>query len=259
MDHSLSSVTFPGSRTVSYAYDDAGRRTSITYPGGTNEVAYCYDAANRLTSVTGWNLAATSYAYDDAGRMTTATLPNRASDTFAWDYEDRMTSATVNSVTTTFAYRGDGLCDSRTTGGTTTTFAWDINAGLPVVLDDGSRYVYGAGLVSQVSGTNSYYYLADGLGSTMATTDAAGNVVNQYAYDVYGKVTSSSGSQANEFQFAGQQTDPRTGLQYLPGQGITTWTRGGLFLESRWRPARPQERALRTVYCQQHPNADMCK
>ena len=29
---------------------------------------------------------------------------------------------------------------------TTTTFTWDINAGLPVVLDDGSQYLYGAGL-----------------------------------------------------------------------------------------------------------------
>ena len=66
--------------------------------------------------------------------MTTTTLPsstgvvstyngdltNRGSDTFAWDYEDRMTSATVNSVTTTFAYRGDGLRNSRTMGGVTT-------------------------------------------------------------------------------------------------------------------------------------------
>jgi len=39
-------------------------------------------------------------------------------------------------------------------------------------------------------------------------------VVNAYEYDVYGTLRSSSGSQDNEFQFAGQQTDP-TGLQYL--------------------------------------------
>ncbi len=40
---------------------------------------------------------------------TNGNLTNRGSDSFAWDYEDRLTSATVNSVTTTFAYRGDGL------------------------------------------------------------------------------------------------------------------------------------------------------
>ena len=48
----------------------------------------------------------------------------------------------------------------------------------------------------------------------MKTVDATGTVVNGYTYDVYGKKASSTGSQANEFDFAGQQTDA-TGLQYL--------------------------------------------
>lgn len=40
-----------------------------------------------------------------------------------------MVSATVNSVTTTFAYRGDGLRNSRKVGGgATTTFTWNIAA-----------------------------------------------------------------------------------------------------------------------------------
>jgi RHS repeat-associated protein len=48
----------------------------------------------------------------------------------------------------------------------------------------------------------------------MKTVDSSGVVVNEYEYDVYGTLRSSSGRQDNEFQFAGQQTDP-TGLQYL--------------------------------------------
>ncbi|MBK9341868.1 MAG: RHS repeat protein [Dehalococcoidia bacterium] len=55
---------------------DIGRRTSITYPGGSNQVTYGYDNANRLTSVTDWNSNSTTYSYDDAGRMTTTTLPS---------------------------------------------------------------------------------------------------------------------------------------------------------------------------------------
>ncbi|MCC6959007.1 MAG: RHS repeat-associated core domain-containing protein [Dehalococcoidia bacterium] len=58
-----------------------------------------------------------------------------------------------------------------------------------------------------------YYYLADGLGSTMAVVDASGVVQDSYTYDVYG-TPSKTGSLANEFDFAGQQTDG-TGLQYL--------------------------------------------
>ncbi len=56
-------------------------------------------------------------------------------------------------------------------------------------------------------------YLADGLGSTMVVVDANGDVENGYTYDAYGEPTV-TGSLANEFDFAGQQTDP-TALQYL--------------------------------------------
>jgi RHS repeat-associated protein len=105
------------------------------------------------------------------------------------------------------------LRDSRTVGGNTTTFTWDIAGGLPVVLGDGNQYVYGAGLVSQKQGGSWYYYLADGLRSTMAVVNASGTVQDSYTYDVYGTPTK-TGSLGNEFDFAGQQTDG-TGLQYL--------------------------------------------
>jgi RHS repeat-associated protein len=213
----LTSVTYPGPATTSYAFDAFGNRTSLT--DGTGTTTYAYDDAERLTSVTPPSPApVVNYTWDNNGDLTA-----RGSDSFAWDYEDRMTSATVNGVTTTFTYRGDGLRDSRTTGGNTTTFTWDVNRGLPVVLDDGNQYVYGAGLASMVTATGTYYYLADGLGSTMAIVDTSGAVQKSYTYDVYGTPTA-TGTLANEFDFAGQETDP-TGLQYLrarymdPGTG----------------------------------------
>jgi RHS repeat-associated protein len=49
----------------------------------------------------------------------------------------------------------------------------------------------------------------------MKTVDSSGVVVNECEDDVYGTLRSSSGSQDNEFRFAGQQTDGSTGLQYL--------------------------------------------
>ena len=58
-------------------------------------------------------------------------------------------------------------------GGTTTTFTWDVAGGLPTVIDDGAQYVYGpSGLVVQKQGANKYYYLTDGLGSVMKTTNS---------------------------------------------------------------------------------------
>ncbi len=106
---------------------------------------------------------------------------------------------------------------SRTVGMTTTTFTWDINASLSVVLHDGpsgEEYLCGAGLSAMKQSGDWSCYLASGLGSTMAAVDSTGMVVRDYQYDVYGAPTGGSGSLANEFDFAGQQTDP-TGLQYL--------------------------------------------
>jgi len=83
------------------------------------------------------------------------------------------------------------------------------------VLDDTTlRYVYGLGRVSQV-GSITHYYLADGLGSTTALTTATGGASNTYAYDVFGAVRASTGSQANEFKFTGEQVDASTEMEYL--------------------------------------------
>ena len=201
-------MTYPGPSTTTYAFDAFGNRTSMTTSAGTT--AYTSDDADRITEVQPPSPApAIAYDWDDNGN-----LVERGSDTFEWDYEDRLVEATVNSVTTAFAYSGDGLRDSRTVGMTTTTFTWDINAGLPVVLDDGNQYLYGAGLAAMKQSGNWYYYLADGLGSTMAVVDSSGDVENGYTYEVYGEPTV-TGSLANEFDFAGQQTDGSIGLQYL--------------------------------------------
>ncbi len=240
----LTSVVYPGPSTTSYAFDAFGNRTSMTVAG--NTTSYAYDDNDRITSVTPPSPASViNYTWDDNGDLTA-----RGSDSFSWDYEDRMVSATVNSVTTNFVYRGDGLRDSRSvSGGATTTFTWDIAGGLPVVLDDGNQYLYGAGLTAQKQSGSWYYYLADGLGSTMAVVNASGVVQDSYTYDVYG-VPTKTGSLANEFDFAGQQTDG-TGLQYLRARYYDPAT--GAFLSRDPMAALPGSTGSSTAYGSSNP------
>ncbi|MBK6317393.1 MAG: RHS repeat protein [Dehalococcoidia bacterium] len=125
----LTSVTYPGPSTTNYDFDAFGNRTEMVV--GAASTTYDYDDADRLTEVTPPSAASPiSYTWDDNGDLTA-----RGSDSFFWDYEDRMVSATVNSVTTSFVYRGDGLRESRAvSGGATTQFTWDIASGLPAPL-----------------------------------------------------------------------------------------------------------------------------
>ena len=122
-----------------------------------------------------------------------------------------------------------GWYESLISGGVTTTFTWDVARSIPQVLDDGDlRYIYGLGRIGQVDDNElTHYYLNDGLGSTMALTNASKTVVNDYEYEVFGAVSASSGSLANFFEFAGEQSDDSTDLQYLRAR-TTTRRPGGL-------------------------------
>ncbi|MBK6317886.1 MAG: hypothetical protein IPF51_03765 [Dehalococcoidia bacterium] len=112
-------------------------------------------------------------------------------------------------------------------------------------MDDGNQYVYGAGLTAMKQSGSWYYYLADGLGPTMAVVDSSGNSQKSYTYDVYGEATPSGGL-ANEFDFAGQQTDG-TGLQYLRARYYDPVS--GTFLSRiRWRRVlRGRHQSQRTL------------
>ncbi len=112
---------------------------------------------------------------------------------------------------TTYTYNGDGLRVGSTTNGVTTRLVYDVNSGLPVLLDDGTRtYVWGAqGLayaVDQSGGAISVYH-ADGLGSVRAITDSTGSVVQTYGTDEFGISDASltQGGSTQPFGYTGEQ------------------------------------------------------
>ncbi len=67
-------------------------------------------------------------------------------------------------------------------------------------------------LVDERTPSGAYYYLFDGLGSIVGLTDSNGTLVSTYQYDPYGNLTSSTGSVANPWRFAGGYFDSNTGL-----------------------------------------------
>ena len=62
------------------------------------------------------------------------------------------------------------------------------------------------------AGTHYYHY--DALGSCVAMTNSAGNVVQFYEYSVYGQVAASDADHPNRFMFTGREFDKDTGLYY---------------------------------------------
>ena len=69
--------------SITYAYDAAGNRTSMTNGAGTT-TTYSYNAANELTSTSGPG-GTTNYSYDANGRQTAA-----GSTTYQWNAADEI-------------------------------------------------------------------------------------------------------------------------------------------------------------------------
>jgi RHS repeat-associated protein len=170
-----------------------------------------------------------SYLVNDSLRLTQADAGTKSSGLlwpgsresidnaqyYTYDQAGRLTG--LDSAT--YAYGGDGLRMSTTIGKDTQNFSWDRRGGLPLLLSDGSTsYIYGPGglPVEQISsGGTATYYHHDQLGSTRMLTDSSGNATGTFSYAPYGALSGSTGSQTTPLGYAGQYTDPESGLQYL--------------------------------------------
>jgi RHS repeat-associated protein len=226
---SLTAIGLPGAAEESFSYDENNRLTkagtsSFGYdaadnltsaPGTTNS----YDAADQLESGTG-----VAYSYDRLGERTRAAPEVGPATSYAYDQAGDLTAVErpaegeVPAIAETMTYDGSGLLASRRSGETTRYLTWDQSGGLPLLLDDGqASYLYGPGglPVEQIEGETPTYIHHDQLGSTRLLTNATGEAVGKFTYGAYGKLEASSGTATTPLGFAGQYTDPQTGMEYL--------------------------------------------
>ena len=79
-------------------------------------------------------------------------------------------------------------------------------------------HVHGLGLISRITPSGAaHYYHYDTIGSTVALSDAAGNVTDSYAYDPFGQVLNAQGTLNNPFKYVGQfgVMQEGNGLQFM--------------------------------------------
>ena len=75
---------------ISYTYDDAGNRASVTVASGTT--GYTYDELNRLETVTDPDGGVTVYTYDAVGNRESMTYPNGIVTSYDYDDLNRLTN-----------------------------------------------------------------------------------------------------------------------------------------------------------------------
>lgn len=195
-----------------YGFDNAYRLTGYTPTPITKTLppppaTMTYDTDNRLATYNG--LSVTS---DTNGNLLSAPVSGTLLGALTWDVRNRL--LTAGGIT--YVYDAENRRVTSTTGNQTTGYTWSRGGKLDRLLvktnPDGSvtRYIHGLGLIYEETtpaggGTpTTQYFHYNWQGSTVALSDAAGNVTARMSYSPYGERTVESGTVTTPFCFNGQ-------------------------------------------------------
>ncbi|KNY30128.1 Kelch repeat-containing protein [Pseudobacteroides cellulosolvens] len=253
-------------RTTEYSYDGIGNRktevvtskdSSYTIKSKIAKI-YAYDARGCITDVVTKDSTSLSsadltitqdtyttdmlkYVYDLNGNQTTITrtysknsvLPLEQVAGYTYDKFDRLDSANVNSVTTYYAYDGEGFRVSKTTGTVTIKYLYEYDKVVSEynqLTGEQVRNIYGTNLLSRsiiVNGVENenYYYLYNGHSDVTSLVRPDGSIAATYYYDAFGNIIedkyyTTSGQETtqklnNDVNYAGYFYDSETKLYYI--------------------------------------------
>ncbi|WP_164104129.1 RHS repeat-associated core domain-containing protein [Candidatus Laterigemmans baculatus] len=129
----LTAVSGRYANTVTYTYDDGGRKATegLTIAGQTYTIETDYDAAGQLTGYTYPDGTLVARSYTDRGQLHELSFDSTVVDTRTYDDGGRMTgSAYNNGVSETRAYNTDNTLSSISYTGAsigTYSYGWDAN------------------------------------------------------------------------------------------------------------------------------------
>jgi len=201
----------------SFKYDPFGRRVYKSSSSVTSIYAYVGDNLVEETNPSGMVVAryaqglnideplamlrssTTSYFQAD-GLGSITSLSNSSgsiANTYTYDFFGELTNSTGSLVN---AYDGDNLVEETNSAGSVVArYEQTQNIDEPLAM---------------LRSSATSYFHADGLGSVTSLSNSAGSVANTYTYDSFGKLTASSGSLLNPFQYTARESDSETGLYY---------------------------------------------
>jgi len=230
-DHAgrLTTVKKGGATVATYTYDNNSNRLSVTTGSGTTSgtydaqdrlltfgnASYTYTANGELATKTA-GAQITSYQYDALGNLTAVTLPNGTQIAYIIDAENHRVGKKVNAALVSgFLYDGD-------------TLVAQLDANNQLV----SQFVYGSGSIApdyMVAGGVTYRIFSDHLGSPrLVVNSSTGQIAERIDYDEFGNVVNDTNPGFQPFGFAGGVYDPDTKLvrlgarDYDPSNG--RWT-----------------------------------
>ncbi|MGH3849930.1 MAG: RHS repeat-associated core domain-containing protein, partial [Pseudonocardiaceae bacterium] len=159
-----------------------------------NPAGWSYDPNGNETAGLG-GTTRTNETYSGSDQLTAMT--DSATPT-AFSYAGLSNTERITSGSTSFQSGEEGLAN-QSTGGATTAFTRDPSGTL----------------ITERVGSQSYYYLFDGLGSVVSLVNATSTKVNSYTCDPYGQARTTTEAVANPNRFTGGYLDSSSGLYHF--------------------------------------------
>ncbi|PKN35756.1 MAG: hypothetical protein CVU61_02735 [Deltaproteobacteria bacterium HGW-Deltaproteobacteria-19] len=203
---SIDNTKSDGSTISSYRFtlDGNGNRTGVEQNEPllslleTKDTAFTYNEKKNRLLTAGNN----AFGYDKEGQLNSG-----YEKTYSFDLEHRLKSIGEGIE---FTYDGKGTRIRATRDGVMTNYVYDAGGNLLAEADkDGNilhYYIHGKGLLAVVAETPTrmYCYHYNATGSTIAMTDEAQTVVNQYSYDPHGYILNQQEQIPQSFKYVGQ-------------------------------------------------------
>jgi RHS repeat-associated protein len=191
-----------------YTFDAAGQITDLNMKAPLDPERAYTDSKQALSYNGSCQIASRGYHYDQLGRITAS--PRH---TFIWNGASKV----VKCDGATLDYDGAGRLLTRQQDEKTTRFHYNLALGLDPVMAESDKetgqflryYVWTPGgallfMIDAANGNKVSFFHFDHLGSTLALTDAQGQVTDAYSYGPYGKLLLHTGSSTQPFTFAGR-------------------------------------------------------
>lgn len=218
-----------------YTYNDSGELVKST---GKANASYAYDTRGNLLSITN-NDKITVFSYDSNHNLLTAindenitynengNIVSKGNTEYEWTHGNLLKKVTGQDFSASYTYDSNGDRISKYTNGVTTKF--DIFNGKILEQHDKNNILHfqysDETLVGFILNHVQYYYVTNLNGDIVAITDANGNLVAKYTYDVWGNVLDIEPfekdneeqlnvARLNPFRYRGYYYDNESGLYY---------------------------------------------
>jgi YD repeat-containing protein len=191
-----------------WSYDALGNRLSTTVNGESSEYTYTLSSEDSAAGQRLLSDGFSSFSYDGNGNTTMRSNID-GTTVFSWNGENRLVGVSgLVSASMQYDYLGRRVVKS--SGEATSTFLYRDLDLIAQTGEGAASFVFGPDIdqpLAMIKDGDVKYFVADGLGTIVATTDVSGTPTYTAVYGVWGNLRAESGHRDSPFGYTAREME----------------------------------------------------